>query len=47
MPWLDVDPRAQLTVAGRSTPVTRLLEDIEPAEVAGVMRTDLTLRPRV
>jgi 2-amino-4-hydroxy-6-hydroxymethyldihydropteridine diphosphokinase len=47
MPWLDIDPQARLTVAGRSTPVTRLLEDIEPAEVAGVKSTDLTLRPRV
>jgi 2-amino-4-hydroxy-6-hydroxymethyldihydropteridine diphosphokinase len=47
MPWLDIDPQARLTVAGRSTPVTRLLEDIEPVEVAGVMSTDLTLRPRV
>ena len=47
MPWLDIDPQARLTVAGMSTPVTRLLEDIEPTDVAGVMPTDLTLRPRV
>jgi 2-amino-4-hydroxy-6-hydroxymethyldihydropteridine diphosphokinase len=47
MPWLDIDPQARLTVAGASTPVTRLLEGIEPAEVAGVMPTDLTLRPGV
>jgi 2-amino-4-hydroxy-6-hydroxymethyldihydropteridine diphosphokinase len=47
MPWLDIDPQARLTVAGRSIPVTRLLEDIEPAEVAGVMPTLLTLRPGV
>jgi 2-amino-4-hydroxy-6-hydroxymethyldihydropteridine diphosphokinase len=47
MPWLDIDPAARLTVAGKSTPVTLLLEDIEPAEVAGVMPTDLALRPGV
>lgn len=43
LPWIDIDPQARLTVAGVSTPVTRLLEDIEPAEKAGVMPTDLTL----
>ena len=47
MPWLDIDPQARLTVAGKSTPVARLLEDIEPAEVAAVMPTDLTLRAGV
>jgi 2-amino-4-hydroxy-6-hydroxymethyldihydropteridine diphosphokinase len=47
MPWLDIDPQARLTVAGMSTPVARLLDDIEPAEVAGVVPTDLALRAGV
>jgi 2-amino-4-hydroxy-6-hydroxymethyldihydropteridine diphosphokinase len=47
VPWLDIDPEARLTVAGMSTPVTRLLDDIEPADKAGVLPTDLTLRSRV
>jgi 2-amino-4-hydroxy-6-hydroxymethyldihydropteridine diphosphokinase len=47
LPWIDIDPQARLTVAGVSTPVTRLLEDIEPADKAGVMPTDLTLRSTV
>lgn len=45
VPWLDIDPEASLTVADIPTPVTRLLDDIEPVDKAGVMRTDLTLRP--
>jgi 2-amino-4-hydroxy-6-hydroxymethyldihydropteridine diphosphokinase len=44
VPWLAVDPQAQLTVADVATPVARLLEDIEPIDKAGVMPTDLTLR---
>lgn len=44
VPWLDIDAHAALTVAGMSIPVTRLLEDIEPVEKAGVTPTDLTLR---
>jgi 2-amino-4-hydroxy-6-hydroxymethyldihydropteridine diphosphokinase len=47
VPWLDIDPQARLTVAGTSTPVARLLEDIEPADKAGVMPTALTLRSTV
>jgi 2-amino-4-hydroxy-6-hydroxymethyldihydropteridine diphosphokinase len=47
VPWLDVDPQAQLTVAGVATPVTHLLEDIEAVDKAGVMPTDLTLRSTV
>lgn len=43
IPWLDVDPDAVLTVAGGSCPVQRLLADIDPAERAGVTRTDLVL----
>jgi 2-amino-4-hydroxy-6-hydroxymethyldihydropteridine diphosphokinase len=47
VPWLAVDPQAQLTVAAVATPVARLLEDIEPIDKAGVMPTDLTLRSTV
>lgn len=44
VPWLAIDPDAHLTVADVPTPVARLLDDIEPVDKAGVMRTDLTLR---
>lgn len=44
VPWLDIDPAAALTVAGMSTPVTRLLQDIEPAAIAGVAPTGRALR---
>jgi 2-amino-4-hydroxy-6-hydroxymethyldihydropteridine diphosphokinase len=46
VPWLDIDPDARLTVAGVSTPVTRLLDDIEPVDTAGVTPTDYTLRSK-
>ena len=45
VPWLDVEPYAQLTVAGISQPVSRLLADLDPADRATVVRTELTLRP--
>lgn len=45
VPWLDIEPDAHLTVADVPTAVARLLDDIEPVDKAGVMRTDLTLRP--
>jgi 2-amino-4-hydroxy-6-hydroxymethyldihydropteridine diphosphokinase len=44
VPWLDIDPEAALTVAGVSTPVRRLLDDIAPADKAGVTRSNLTLQ---
>jgi len=47
VPWLAIDPAAALTVAEVPTPVTRLLDDIEPVDKAGVMPTDLTLRSTV
>lgn len=47
VPWLDVDPAAALTVAGMSTPVTRLLDGIEPAARLGVTPTDVALRAGV
>ncbi|WP_454792517.1 2-amino-4-hydroxy-6-hydroxymethyldihydropteridine diphosphokinase [Mycolicibacterium lutetiense] len=43
IPWLAVDPDATLTVVGRSRRVTHLLEEIDPAERAGVRHTDLAL----
>jgi 2-amino-4-hydroxy-6-hydroxymethyldihydropteridine diphosphokinase len=43
IPWLAVDPEATLTVAGEPRPVQRLLAEIDPAERAGVTRTDLVL----
>jgi 2-amino-4-hydroxy-6-hydroxymethyldihydropteridine diphosphokinase len=47
VPWLAVDPQAQLTIAGVITPVARLLEDIEHVDKAGVTPTDLTLHSTV
>jgi 2-amino-4-hydroxy-6-hydroxymethyldihydropteridine diphosphokinase len=44
MPWLDIDPDAELSVAGVTTPVRRLLDEIEPVDRAGVARSDLTLQ---
>lgn len=43
IPWLAVDPAAELTVAGRARPVSLLLEEIDGAERAGVRLTDLVL----
>ncbi|MBP2455829.1 2-amino-4-hydroxy-6-hydroxymethyldihydropteridine diphosphokinase [Mycolicibacterium lutetiense] len=46
IPWLAVDPGATLTVVGRSRRVADLMEEIDPAERAGVRRTDLALALR-
>lgn len=46
IPWLAVDPDATLTVSGEQRPVQRLLSEIDPAERAGVTRTDLVLELR-
>ncbi|MEJ6538669.1 MAG: 2-amino-4-hydroxy-6-hydroxymethyldihydropteridine diphosphokinase [Mycobacterium sp.] len=43
LPWLAVDPAAQLTVAGQPKPVQELLNQLEPAERDGVRPTALTL----
>jgi 2-amino-4-hydroxy-6-hydroxymethyldihydropteridine diphosphokinase len=45
VPWLDVDPDAELTVAGGTQPVARLLAELGPAERATVARTDHVLAP--
>lgn len=44
MPWLALDPAAELLVGGRHRPVSELLEEIDPAERDGVRRTELTLK---
>ncbi|OBF86783.1 2-amino-4-hydroxy-6-hydroxymethyldihydropteridine diphosphokinase [Mycobacterium sp. 852002-51163_SCH5372311] len=44
IPWLDVDPGAQLTVAAGPTPVARLLAELAPADRDGVRLTGLALR---
>lgn len=46
IPWLAVDPDATLTVAGRARSVAHLLSEVDPAERAGVTRTDLVLEIR-
>ena len=43
IPWLAIEPEAVLTVAGRTTPVARLLEEIDPVERDGVRLTGLVL----
>lgn len=43
VPWLAIDPDAQLTVAGRRRPVGMLLAELDPADRAGVRKTDLVL----
>jgi 2-amino-4-hydroxy-6-hydroxymethyldihydropteridine diphosphokinase len=47
VPWLAVDPQAQLTVAGVRQPVSRLLADIDPVDKDGVRATGLALRSEV
>jgi len=43
VPWLAVDPKATLTVAGEPRPVAHLLDELEPAERDGVRLTELAL----
>jgi 2-amino-4-hydroxy-6-hydroxymethyldihydropteridine diphosphokinase len=43
LPWLAIDPAAQLTVGGQSKPVQELLSQLEPIERDGVRPTVLTL----
>ena len=44
VPWLAIDPDAQLTVAGGPRPVARLLAELEPADREGVRLSGLTLK---
>ncbi|ORW09058.1 2-amino-4-hydroxy-6-hydroxymethyldihydropteridine diphosphokinase [Mycobacterium kyorinense] len=46
VPWLAVDPDAELTVAGRRRPVAKLLDELDPADRVGVRMTTLALHPR-
>jgi 2-amino-4-hydroxy-6-hydroxymethyldihydropteridine diphosphokinase len=43
IPWLAVDPDAELTVSGGPQPVARLLAELDPADRAGVRPTQLAL----
>ena len=43
IPWLAVEPAAELYVDGRWRSARELLDEIEPTERAGVRPTDLTL----
>jgi 2-amino-4-hydroxy-6-hydroxymethyldihydropteridine diphosphokinase len=46
VPWLEVEPDAQLTVAGTQRAVAELLAELDPADRNGVRLTDLALIPR-
>lgn len=46
VPWLVVDPNAELTIAGGARRVDRLLAEVDPAERAGVRLTNLTLKSK-
>ncbi len=43
VPWLAIDPDAELTVAGGPQPVARLLAELEPANWEGVRLSRLAL----
>lgn len=43
IPWLAVDPDAELTVADGRRPVQRLLAEVDPADRSAVRLTDLVL----
>ena len=43
IPWLALDPQAELTVAGERRRVDRLLSELEPADRDGVRLTGLVL----
>ncbi|MGW5387784.1 2-amino-4-hydroxy-6-hydroxymethyldihydropteridine diphosphokinase [Nocardia sp. NPDC003963] len=45
VPWLDVEPDAVLAVEGAEHGVRELLAELDPAERAGVRRTEFTLLP--
>lgn len=44
VPWLSVEPAARLRVGDRARAVADLLDELQPAERAGVRLTDLTLQ---
>lgn len=47
IPWLALDPAAELTVEGRRRPVPELLAELDPAEREGVRPTAFTLNAPV
>jgi len=46
IPWLAIDPDAELTVAGGKQPVAKLLAQLDPADRAGVELSELILELR-
>jgi 2-amino-4-hydroxy-6-hydroxymethyldihydropteridine diphosphokinase len=46
IPWLAVEPDAQLMVAGRRRAIVELLAELDPADRGGVLLTDLVLSLR-
>jgi 2-amino-4-hydroxy-6-hydroxymethyldihydropteridine diphosphokinase len=46
IPWLAIEPDAELTVAGEKRPVAGLLAELDPIDRAGVRLTDLVLYRR-
>ena len=46
IPWLAVDPDAEITVVDERRPVTGLLAQLEPADRDGVRPTSLTLNQK-
>lgn len=46
IPWLAIEPDAELTVAGQKRPIAALLGELEPVDRAGVRLTDLVLSRR-
>ena len=46
IPWLDIDPAAELTVAGGKQSVAKLLAQLDRADRAGVQLTGLRLELR-
>lgn len=45
VPWLAVDPDAELTVAGQRRPVAELLAELEPGDRSGVRPSGSALNP--
>ena len=43
IPWLAVDPTAELSVAGRRRPVRAILDTLDEAERRGVRTTEFIL----
>jgi 2-amino-4-hydroxy-6-hydroxymethyldihydropteridine diphosphokinase len=46
IPWLVIDPAAELTVAGGKQSIAKLVAQLDPADRAGVHLTGMVLEPR-